>query len=61
MNCGAAKPHKDGNCIFFSLVTLMLMRVYEINMSGSLFLTLWVSVCIMARENNMLEEEKYFA
>ena len=40
--------NKAGNCIFFSLVTLMLMRVYDISMSGSLFLTLWVSVCIMA-------------
>jgi len=40
--------NKAGNCIFFSLVTLMLMRVYDIDMSGSLFLTLWVSVCIMA-------------
>ena len=40
--------NKAGNCIFFSLVTLMLMGVYEIEMSGSLFITLWVSVCIMA-------------
>ncbi|WP_026761088.1 cation:dicarboxylate symporter family transporter [Selenomonas ruminantium] len=40
--------NKAGNCIFFSLVTLMLMRVYAIDMSTSLFLTLWVSVCIMA-------------
>lgn len=40
--------NKAGNCIFFSLVTLMLMGVYEIEMSGSLFITLWVPVCIMA-------------
>ena len=40
--------NKAGNCIFFSLVTLMLMRVYGIDMPVSLFLTLWVSVCIMA-------------
>lgn len=40
--------NKAGNCIFFSLVTLMLMSVYDISMSGALFLTLWVSVCIMA-------------
>lgn len=40
--------NKAGNCIFFSLVTLMLMGVYEIEMSGSLFITLWGSVCIMA-------------
>ena len=35
-------------CIFFSLVTLMLMRVYNIDMPVSLFITLWISVCIMA-------------
>ena len=40
--------NKAGNCIFFSLVTLMLMSVYNIEMSASLFFTLWISVCIMA-------------
>ena len=40
--------NKAGNCIFFSLVTLMLMQVYTVEMTGSLFITLWVSVCIMA-------------
>lgn len=40
--------NKAGNCIFFSLVTLMLMRVYNIEMPLSLFITLWISVCIMA-------------
>ncbi len=40
--------NKAGNCIFFSLVTLMLMQVYNIDMPMSLFITLWVSVCIMA-------------
>lgn len=40
--------NKAGNCIFFSLVTLMLMRVYNIDMPMSLFITLWISVFIMA-------------
>ena len=30
------------------MVTLMLMRVYAVDMTVSLFITLWVSVCIMA-------------
>ncbi len=40
--------NKAGNCIFFSLVTIMLMRVYNIDMTLSLFITLWISVFIMA-------------
>ncbi len=40
--------NKAGNCIFFSLVTLMLMQVYNIDMPISLFITLWISVFIMA-------------
>ncbi len=40
--------NKAGNCIFFSLVTLMLMQVYTVPMTSSLFVTLWISVCIMA-------------
>lgn len=40
--------NKAGNCVFFSLVTLMMMRVYGIELSLSLFVTLLVSVCIMA-------------
>ena len=40
--------NKAGNCIFFSLVTLMLMRVYNINIPAPMFLTLWISVFVMA-------------
>lgn len=40
--------NKAGNCVFFSLVTLMMMRVYGIELSASLFVTLLISVCIMA-------------
>ncbi len=40
--------NKAGNCIFFSLATFMMMRVYNIDMTMSLFLTLWLSVFIMA-------------
>lgn len=40
--------NKAGSCTFFSLSTLMLMKVYNIEVSLSVFLTLWVSVIIMA-------------
>ena len=40
--------NKAGNCVFFSLVILMMMRVYGIELTPSLFLTLLISVCIMA-------------
>lgn len=40
--------NKAGNCMYFSLVTLMMMRVYEIDLTLSLFITLLFSVCIMA-------------
>lgn len=40
--------NKAGNCIFFSLVTLMLMRVYNIDVPTPMFLTLWISVFVMA-------------
>ena len=40
--------NKAGNCIFFSLVIIMMMRVYGIELTPSLFFTLLVSVCVMA-------------
>ena len=40
--------NKAGNCIFFSLVTLMMMRVYNIELTPALFIILLISVCIMA-------------
>ena len=40
--------NKAGNCTFFSLVTLMMMSIYGIEMTPSLFITLIVSVCVMA-------------
>ena len=40
--------NKAGNCIFFSLATVMMMGVYRIELSASLLLTLWVSVFIMS-------------
>lgn len=40
--------NKAGNCIYFALLTLMMMRVYEIDLTLSLFITLLLSVCIMA-------------
>ena len=40
--------NKAGNSIFFSLMTLMMMRIYGIELTDTLFLTLLVSVCIMS-------------
>lgn len=40
--------NKAGNCIFFSLAILMMMRIYGIELTPSLFFTLLISVCIMA-------------
>lgn len=40
--------NKAGNCVFFSLVIIMFMRVYGIDVHPGLFLTLWISVFVMA-------------
>lgn len=40
--------NKAGNCTYFSLVTLMMMSVYGIGMTPELFVTLLVTVCVMA-------------
>ena len=40
--------NKAGNCVFFSLVTIMFMRVYNLEIPPEMFITLWVSVFVMA-------------
>ena len=40
--------NKAGNCIFFSLMTMLMIRVYDIPVTPDLMLTLLVSVCIMS-------------
>ena len=40
--------NKAGNCVFFSLVSILFMRVYGIDVHPVLFLTLWISVFVMA-------------
>ena len=40
--------NKAGNCVFFSLVTIMFMRVYNLEIPAEMFLTLWLSVFVMA-------------
>ena len=40
--------NKAGNCMFFSLMTLMMMAIYGIELTPDLFVTLLFSVCIMS-------------
>lgn len=40
--------NKAGSCLFFSLMIMMMMRVYGIELTPNLFLTLLISVSIMA-------------
>ena len=43
-----AQINKAGNGIYFALVTVMFMRVYNLEVTSEIFLTLWFSVFIMA-------------
>ena len=40
--------NKAGNCVFFSLMTMLMMSIYGIELTPQLFATLLVSVCIMS-------------
>ena len=40
--------YKAGNCVFFSLMTMLMMSIYGIELTPQLFATLLVSVCIMS-------------
>ena len=40
--------NKAGNCVFFSLMTMLMMGIYGIELTPQLFATLLVSVCIMS-------------
>lgn len=40
--------NKTGNCVYFSLVTVMMMRVYGIDVNTNLLITLYFSIVIMS-------------
>ena len=40
--------NKAGNCVFFSLMTMLMMSIYGIELTPQLFATLLVSVCIVS-------------
>ena len=40
--------NKAGSSIFFALITIMFMHVYNVDITMSLFITLWISVFIMS-------------